>query len=153
LRAKTVSGDVRLKARAAKSLRVSTVSGDIDVTGGDGESEVTTVSGTAKISVGSQSRAHFKSVSGDITATLGLTPDGQLDSEAVSGDVSVNLRGAAAADFDVETHSGTIHNCFGPKPAEPRYGPGSRLMFKNGDGSARVHMVTHSGDVRICKSE
>jgi hypothetical protein len=153
LRAKTVSGDVRLKARAAKSLRVSTVSGDIEATGGDGESEITTVSGTTKITLGLQSRAHFKSVSGDITATLGLTSDGQLNSEAVSGDMSVTLRGAAAADFDLETHSGTIHNCFGPKPAEPHHGPGSRLMFKNGDGNARVHIVTHSGDVSICKSE
>jgi DUF4097 and DUF4098 domain-containing protein YvlB len=153
LRAKTVSGAVRLKAPAAKSLRISTVSGDIQASGGDGESDVTTVSGNADLSLGTQSRSHFKSVSGDFTVALGLTPDAQVDGEAVSGNVKLNLHGAAAADYDVETHSGSIHNCFGPKPEEPRYGPGSRLMFKNGDSSARVHVVTHSGDVRLCKSE
>jgi DUF4097 and DUF4098 domain-containing protein YvlB len=152
LRAKTVSGDVRLKAPAAKSLRISTVSGYIQASGGDGESDVTTVSGNADLSLGIQSRAHFKSVSGDFTVALGLTPDAQVDGEAVSGNVKLNFQGAAAADYDVETHSGSIHNCFGPKPEEPRYGR-SRLMFKNGDGSARVHVVTHSGDVRVCKSE
>jgi DUF4097 and DUF4098 domain-containing protein YvlB len=153
LRAKTVSGDVRLKAPAAKSLRISTVSGDIQASGGDGESEVTTVSGNADLTLGIQARAHFKSVSGDFTVAMGLTPDAQVDGEAVSGNLKLNFHGAAAADFDVETHSGSIHNCFGPKPEEPRYGPGSRLMFKNGDSSARVHLVTHSGDVRVCKSE
>jgi DUF4097 and DUF4098 domain-containing protein YvlB len=153
LRAKTVSGDVRVKAPAAKSLRVSTVSGDIQASGGDGESDVTTVSGNAELVLGVQSRAHFKSVSGDFTVALGVTPDAQVEGEAVSGDLKLSLRGAAAADYDVETHSGSIHNCFGPKPEEPRYGPGSRLMFKNGDSSARVHVVTHSGDVRLCKSE
>lgn len=153
LRAQTVSGEVRLKAPAAKSFRISTVSGDIQASGGDGESDVTTVSGSADLTLGTQSRAHFKSVSGDFTVALGLSPDAQVDGEAVSGNVKLNLHGAAAADYDVETHSGSIHNCFGPKPEEPRYGPGSRLMFKNGDSSARVHVVTHSGDVRLCKSE
>lgn len=153
LRAKTVSGDVRLKAPAAKSLRISTVSGDVQASGGDGESEVTTVSGSADLSLGVQARGRFKTVSGDFTVALGLTPDAQVDGEAVSGDVKLNVQGAAAADYDIETHSGSIHNCFGPKPEEPRHGPGSRLMFKNGDSRARVHVVTHSGDVRVCKSE
>jgi len=40
LRAKTVSGEVRLKAPAAKSFRISTVSGNIQASGGDGESDV-----------------------------------------------------------------------------------------------------------------
>jgi hypothetical protein len=33
---------------------------------------------------------------------------------------------------------------------ESRYGPGSRLEFKNGEGHAHVRVNTKSGDVRLC---
>lgn len=153
LRAKTVSGDVRLKAPSAKSLSISTVSGDVETSGGDGESEVTTVSGNTNLTLGTQSRMHFKSVSGDFMLAMGLSTDAQLDGETVSGNVKLDLHGAAPADYDVETHSGSIHTCFGPKPEEPRYGPGSRFLFKDGEARARVHVIAHSGDVKVCKSE
>jgi len=57
---------------------------------------------------------------------------------------------ASAVDFDVQTFSGSIDNCFGPKPSESRYGPGSRLVFKTGDSHARVRVETKSGDVHLC---
>jgi hypothetical protein len=57
---------------------------------------------------------------------------------------------APAAEFDVQSFSGDIRNCFGPKPMESRYGPGSRLEFKNGEGHAHVRVNTKSGDVRLC---
>ena len=150
LRVNTVSGNIRINAMQAKSLAAKSVSGDIEISGGNGEADVTTVSGSVKVKLGTQSHVHLKSVSGDITATLTLAGDAQLDGEAVSGDITLKIAGNASADYDVETHSGTISNCFGPKPVEPRYGPGSKLMFKNGDSNARVHVVTHSGDVRVC---
>jgi hypothetical protein len=54
------------------------------------------------------------------------------------------------ADFDIQTFSGDIRSCFGPKPEEARHGPGSRLTFKSGDNRARVRISTKSGDVRMC---
>jgi hypothetical protein len=55
-----------------------------------------------------------------------------------------------AADFDVQSFSGSIDNCFGPKPVESSYGLGSRLTFRSGDGQARVRIETKSGDVHLC---
>jgi DUF4097 and DUF4098 domain-containing protein YvlB len=150
LRVNTVSGNVEINAKEAKSLAARSVSGDIEISGGSGEADVTTISGTLKVKLGTQNHVHLKSVSGDITASLGLANDAQLEGEAVSGDITLKISGNASADYDVETHSGSISNCFGPKPVEPRYGPGSKLVFKNGDSSARVHVLTHSGDVRVC---
>jgi hypothetical protein len=150
VRATTVSGDVRLTARAAKTVEVKTISGDIQLTGGGGEVEITTVSGRALVELADVTRGRFKSVSGDMTAELALAPDGQLDSESVSGDVSLKFAAAPAAEFDVQSFSGDIRNCFGPKPMESRYGPGSRLEFKNGAGQAHVRVNTKSGDVRLC---
>jgi hypothetical protein len=79
-----------------------------------------------------------------------LAPDGQIESESVSGDVSLKFAAAPAAEFDVQSFSGDIRNCFGPKPMQSRYGPGSRLEFKNGEGHAHVRVDTKSGDVRLC---
>jgi hypothetical protein len=148
--ASTVSGDVRLTARAAKAIEVKTISGDIQLWGGGGEVDIITVSGEARIELAQVTRSRFKSISGDITAALALAPDGQIESESVSGSVSLNFASEPSGEFDVQSFSGDIKNCFGPKPAESRYGPGSRLEFKNGDGHARVRINTKSGDVRLC---
>ncbi len=75
---------------------------------------------------------------------------GRIESESVSGDVTLKFAAMPAAEFDVQTFSGDIKNCFGPKPMESRYGPGSRLQFMNGEGHAHVRINTKSGDVRLC---
>jgi hypothetical protein len=150
LRANTVSGNVRLTARAAKSIEMKTISGDIQLTGGGGEVEITTVSGDAKVDLATLSRGRLKSVSGDLTAALALGPDTQLDGESVSGTIHLEFPNVPAAEFDVQSFSGGIDNCFGPKPTEAAYGPGSRLTFKSGDGHARVRIETKSGDVHLC---
>jgi DUF4097 and DUF4098 domain-containing protein YvlB len=150
LRAGSVSGNIHLNARAAKSLVVKTVSGDITLAGGSGETDLTSVSGTIKVEEGTQTRAHFKSVSGDIIAQLAMSGDAQIDGQSVSGDIKLNFASDPVADFDVQSFSGDIENCFGPKPVEPRHGPGSRLAFKKGDSNARVQISTKSGDVSLC---
>jgi DUF4097 and DUF4098 domain-containing protein YvlB len=150
IRANTVSGAVRLTARAAKIVEVKTISGDIQLVGGGGEVDIATVSGSGTIELADVARGRFKSVSGDMTAELALAPDGLIEGESVSGDVSLRFAAAPAAQFDVQSFSGDIRNCFGPKPMQSRYGPGSRLEFKNGDGHAHVRVNTKSGDVRLC---
>ncbi len=150
VRADTVSGNITLGAAAAKAIDLSTISGDIVLHGGGGEVNVTTVSGNAKIELGAVSRGRFKSVSGDFGVGLSLDSDGQVEGESVNGDIRVQFANAPAADFDIQSFSGTIDSCFGPAPTESRYGPGSRLAFTNGTGHARVRVETKSGDVHLC---
>jgi DUF4097 and DUF4098 domain-containing protein YvlB len=150
LRASTVSGTVKLTARAARNIVVKTISGDIALTGGGGSVDITTVSGDGKVDVSAVSRAHFKSVSGDLAVVLGLLPDAQVDGESVSGSLALNFQSAPAGDLDIQSVSGSIVNCFGPKPIESRYGQGSRLSFRNGEGHAHVRVQTKSGDVKLC---
>ncbi len=93
-------------------------------------------------------------MSGDVNVTAtGLASSGQLDAESVSGDVGVHLGALPDADIDVQTFSGEIHNCFGPKVVEEQYGPGSRLSFRSGKGGGRIHVDTKSGDVTLCASK
>lgn len=150
LRANDVSGDIHFTATAAKRIEVKAISGSIVLTGGNTDIEATTVSGDVHLTLGSVSHARFKSVSGGISATLATAADAQIDGESVSGAIRLDFASEPAADFDVQTLSGDIDNCFGPKPVEPRYGPGKRLTFKTGDTSARVHLRSNSGEVRLC---
>ncbi|MBS0389108.1 MAG: DUF4097 family beta strand repeat protein, partial [Proteobacteria bacterium] len=90
-------------------------------------------------------------VSGDINLTANaLAAQGQLDATTVSGDLRLQFATPPDADIDVQSFSGEISNCFGPKPVEEKYGPGSRLNFRSGKGGGRVHVDSKSGDVQLC---
>jgi DUF4097 and DUF4098 domain-containing protein YvlB len=153
LRANDVSGDIHFTAMGAKRIEVKAISGNIVLTGGNTDIEASSVSGDAHLTLGTVSRARFKTVSGNISAKLAAASDAQIDGESVSGDIRLDFAGEPAADFDVQTLSGDIDNCFGPKPVEPRHGPGKRLTFKTGDTSARVHLTSNSGEVRLCNKK
>jgi len=148
VRANAVSGDIHLVAGEAKSIEAKSISGDVVLTGGNADTEVTTVSGNAKLTLGTVPRARFRTVSGDFTANLAAAPGISVEAESISGNVKLDFASAPAADYDIQTLSGDISNCFGPQPVRPQYGPGNRLMFKTGDG--RVRITTKSGDVRLC---
>ena len=150
LHANTVSGNVNLTARDAHTIEVKTISGDIRLDGGAGDVEISTVSGGAKITLATVTRGRFKSISGDVSTSLTLSPDSQLEGQSVSGSLHFDFPQLPDAQFDVQTMSGDIENCFGPKPVESHDGPGSRLLFKNGDGHARVRIDTKTGDVKLC---
>jgi hypothetical protein len=146
----SVSGDIHFKATAAKVIEIRAISGDVELTGGNGQIDATTVSGNVALNLGSVSRARFKTVSGDFSAALSAAADAQIEAESVSGDIKLNFADAPSADYDIQTFSGEIDNCFGPKPVESRHGPGARLSFKTGDGGGRVRIASHSGEVRLC---
>lgn len=150
VRVNDVSGDIRFTATAAKRIEAREISGDLTLTGGDSDIEATTVSGDARLTLGTVSHARFKSVSGGISASLTPASDMQIDGETVSGNITLTFASEPAADYDVRALSGDIENCFGPKPIEPRYGPGKRLTFKTGDTNARVRLSTNSGEVKLC---
>jgi hypothetical protein len=151
LQVDTVSGDVQLTAHNGHSAQIKTVSGDVNVSGTDGEFTLNTVSGDATVTLGDLQRANLETVSGDLSVSAAaLAPTGQLDAASVSGDLQVHFAAAPDADIDVQSFSGEITNCFGPKPVEQQYGPGSRLSFRSGKGGGRVHVDTKSGDVKVC---
>jgi Putative adhesin len=155
VRVNTVSGDVHLTAGPeSRRIEVSTVSGDLTVSGGSGELAIATVSGDGTLTTGSLSRAHVKTVSGDFSINADLAPDGRLEAESVSGNYRITFAGALPpAVFDLQSFSGDLSTCSGRKAAHEGYGPGSRLSFQEGAGSARVRVDTKSGDVTLCSKK
>jgi hypothetical protein len=94
--------------------------------------------------------ARFKSISGDLTAKLTLSPDARLEGESVSGDMDLEFASVPDTQFDVQSFSGEIKNCFGPKPTKSDYGTGSRLTFGSGESHGRVRIATQSGAITLC---
>ena len=151
----TVSGDVEVEAnngKASGAWALSTVSGDIVAIGLSGEIEANVVSGDIRVVGGGFSRARMETVSGNVKFSAALADGGKLAMESVSGNVDVEFQGDVSARFDVESFSGRIKNCFGPKAERTsKYAPGVELSFTEGAGDGRVSLSTLNGNIEICK--
>jgi hypothetical protein len=146
----SVSGDVHLSVPDGTSAQVESTSGDLTVNGAGGDVSISTMSGDGHMRLGTLHSFSLHTVSGQFEIDGRLDPAAQFTAESVSGDVKVALSGAPAAEFDLQSLSGDISNCTTEKATRSQYGPGSRLNFSTGDGKARVHMSSTSGDLSLC---
>lgn len=152
LNAETVSGDIRVVGHGERSrVRVAAVSGDVDAQSLAGELDAKSVSGDLNIRDTTISHGRFQSTSGDVVARIVLEGEGRFEAESVSGDVELILNGDVDAEIDLSSFSGSIDNCFGPKPERrSRYAPGLDLRFTQGEGRGDIRVKTLSGDVELC---
>lgn len=150
--AKSVSGSVVLRGDNKPAVvTVTTVSGDAQVLRAAGEIIANSVSGSLNLEVDQITRARARTTSGDLLINGTLKKDARVDAETISGEISLDFKGTVNAEFEIESFSGEIDNCFGQKAQTThKYGPGSELNFKQGDGSARVRAQSLSGDIRVC---
>ena len=149
---KTVSGDMRLKGKSqVGDVRVSSVSGDINLERAAGELDATSVSGDLLLDVASATSIRTRTTSGDLTLRGSMLDGGNVEAETISGNVTVRVKPRAGFEYEAYSFTGDIGNCFG-KHAESTstHGPGSRLMGSTGDGKGRVRVKSMSGDVAIC---
>ena len=166
----SVSGEVRTQAFDAP-VRATSVSGEVTVTGNGGKAGVTTenVSGTSTVTgirgnyhgevvsgeinavVAAGQELELSSVSGDINLQAELAPGARVEMGSVSGVITLKIKPPVNADFDIESFSGDIENCFGQKARDTsKYAPGSELNFSQGNGGARVEIETLSGEISVC---
>ena len=152
LNAETVSGDIRVRGHDEVSrASLAAVSGDVNVESLAGELEAESVSGDVTLRDSTLNRGRFSTTSGDVVAEVGLASDGSFEAESVSGDVELDIAGEPDAEIDASSFSGSIDNCFGPKPQrESRYAPGSELRFTAGEGRGEIRLQTLSGDIELC---
>ena len=147
----TVSGDGTISGNGGKaSVSVEAISGAVAVSGVRGSYDGEVVSGTLTINLAAAERLHAKSISGDIDARADLLPTARVEMETVSGSIALTMKPPVNAEFDLESFSGDIENCFGKAVHEKHYGPGSDLGFTQGSGGARVSINSLSGDIKVC---
>jgi DUF4097 and DUF4098 domain-containing protein YvlB len=147
-----VSGDVTISGNGGKALvKTENVSGSATVTGIRGSYEGEVVSGSINATVAAAELLNVNTVSGDIVVHAELVPTARVAMESVSGTIELVVKPPVNADFDIESFSGNIENCFGQKARDTsKYTPGSELDFTQGKGGARVELQTLSGEISIC---
>lgn len=152
IQAHSVSGDVSVEGDGkVMEVRANTVSGDVDVSGVNGEIAVEAVSGDVFVEAGVIERFAAETVNGDIDISGKLSKGGRISASSVNGDVEIEFEGSVSADFDIETFNGDIDCCFGPEPRRTsKYAPGMELVFSEGGGDGLVTIETLNGDINIC---
>jgi DUF4097 and DUF4098 domain-containing protein YvlB len=149
---RSVSGDITVHGNGKPtSLRVSSVSGSLDLTNGAGKLDVVTVSGDARVHMGDATEISARTTSGEFELHANLAKDARVSVEGVSGDLSLELGKSAGLALEIESFSGDITGCLASGVERvSKYGPGVRLNSRTGDGGARVRAKTLSGDIEVC---
>jgi DUF4097 and DUF4098 domain-containing protein YvlB len=149
---RSVSGDVTVRGTGKPlRLRVSSVSGNLDLTNTAGSIDMVTVSGDARVQMGESSDVRGRTTSGSLEVRGTLTRDGRVDVEGVSGDILLRLTAPGGLSTEIESFSGDIEGCLaGNVERVSKYGPGTRLNIRTVESGARVRAKTLSGDIDIC---
>lgn len=145
----SVSGNVGLR-RVAGRIDVSSVSGDVDVDEASGDVEAESVSGDVTVRRGKLRSFRAETVSGDLTYEGALDNAGDYRFNTHSGEVYVTIPAGGGASLELETWSGNIQSDF-PLTLQPGDvgGRHRRMQFNVGQGGARIHAETFSGNISI----
>jgi Toastrack DUF4097 len=143
-----VSGDVDVTGLGGR-VEVSSVSGDVGVHRVHGDVSAHSVSGDAVLEEVDAQDVDVNTVSGDITFSGPVRPDGRYALKSVSGNLTVRMDGAFNARVALSTVSGDIESDF-----PITIGGGGRfgrhnLEFTIGTGGARLELGTVSGDFHL----
>ena len=145
---------IRFDVQVPRSVKydfdhISSVSGDVKVTGVTGRLNASAVSGDVHI-VDVSGTVSASAVSGDVKVEI-TRLDGSDDMKfnTVSGDVSVMLPGNLDADVDMSSFSGSIKTDFPIEVRSERYGSRNSARAKLGDASRRLKMSSVSGDLSL----
>ena len=136
----STSGDISADLSEVGLLDISGTSSAIRATlGNAGEASVSTTSGKIALEADGVQKATIESTSGAIDVTLAAFDDLRIDT--TSGNVTAALPSEPGYRADIDTTSGRFDS------AVPLAREGS--AYTCGDGSARLHIDTTSGNVRL----
>jgi hypothetical protein len=141
--------DLEVAIPAGMPLSASSVSGNVTVTGVQGDVRANSVSGNVRLErIKSASTVTAGSVSGDVMAQVeALTGRGDLHFSTVSGNVELELPKVLDADLSMSTVSGTINSDY-PLTLNGRMGR-RKIEARIGNGGRNLDIGTVSGDVRL----
>jgi DUF4097 and DUF4098 domain-containing protein YvlB len=141
--------DLDVSLPAAVNLTANSVSGDVRVTGINGDVDANSVSGDVHLDRLRSTSIRANSVSGDIDVQADqLSGRGDLSFHTVSGDVTLELPRSFDADVTMSTVSGSMDSDY---KMTMNNGSMSRrnINARIGNGGRRLEFNTVSGDVRL----
>jgi DUF4097 and DUF4098 domain-containing protein YvlB len=158
LELESVSGDVEGR-NVSGDVRASAVSGDVLLRGVRGPVEAESVSGNIELAEIASEDVAAESVSGRLTFRGALAAAGRYRFETHSGDIRLEVPGAAKASVRFRTWSGEVDSDFAMTRGSGEESRGGRVRDRdrgmsftlNGDG-AQLELETFSGNVVIRKA-
>ena len=160
--------EVTVQVPRRTSVRANLINGgDVEITGVNGEHELTNVNGDV-IATDISGSAVLSSTNGDVTATFAEVDTAKpMSFVSFNGDVDVSLPARLAADLVVASQQGDVYTDFdvvaedNPPVVErgrPGPGPGGARMrmqrntrYAIGGGGPEIQLRTFNGDVMIRK--
>jgi len=155
----TVHGDVQI--REAQSLQVSTLHGDLHIRTLDGDLTIATVHGDILLD-GAKGQLTLQDITGDVSVrdpighldVRNVTGDAALSGNLQSGDyhldalgdVTLGLEPTSDVRLELDARLGRI--ACGLALLETSES-GHELSGKMGQGTAQVHILAHTGDIRL----
>jgi Putative adhesin len=128
---------------------LSSVSGNVEISGVTGRLRASAVSGDVKVKNVSGS-VSVNSVSGDVEVEVDrLEGSDDMKFSSVSGDVNVKMPANLDAEVDISSLSGSIKTDFGIEVREEPHGTRTYARGRLGSGSRRVNMSSISGDLSL----
>jgi DUF4097 and DUF4098 domain-containing protein YvlB len=150
----SVNFEVRVPGKVDYNFeRISSVSGDVEISGVSGRLRAESVSGNVDVAdvVGLVSAG---SVSGNVNASITrVAGTGDMKFSSVSGNVVVRAPSNLDADIEMASVSGSLKTDFPIEVQEPRYGPGRSARGRLGDGAHSLKITTVSGRVSLTRNE
>ena len=144
-----LSMDLEVAVPANVTVSAGSVSGDVDITGAQGDVEASSVSGDVRLEKLRASAVRAHSVSGNIEVEVdALTGNGDFTFRTVSGDVTLALPKDFSADLSMSTVSGDINSDFPLTLGNGRMSR-RRTEARIGSGGRRLEVGTVSGDLKL----
>jgi hypothetical protein len=149
-RVSTASGNIQVTGingrvgaqTASGNVLVDSITGDVDASTASGDVRVKNVAGSV----------NARSASGDVEAEIvRLEGNGNLKFNTASGDVHVTLPANADANVEMSSFSGTINTDFPIEVRKRDNGPGSEAVGRLGSGSRSIRISSASGNVSLSR--
>ncbi len=145
----TVSGDLTL-LDAAGDVHLKAISGTIRLDKVRGSVDAETISGDIDVKEASQAKTvRINALSGDVTFTGAISPDGRYSLKSHSGDIDITIPADSSFELEAETFSGSINTEFKIEVS----GSISRKELHGvvNKGGTVLKLETFSGTIRLRK--
>lgn len=146
----SVSGEVEV-AGVNGEVNAKSVSGEVTVNNAAGSVNASSVSGNVRVGK-VEGTVNAKSTSGNVEVEiLSLEGTGSMEFHSVSGNVRVKMPGNLDASVNLSTMSGDLKTDFPLTIEESKIGSGRKASGRLGSGSRNLKLSSVSGDVDLLK--